>query len=159
MMIFDRIRQLLIVFEKSVAIASLVSLLALSLMQIIARNFFDSGFNHVDVITRHLVLCVAFVGAALACDTDGNIKIDILATLLPQRFKKILFRPLIVFASAIAITLTWHALRFWQEEWQYAAESERTEVLFALVIPAGFAILALHFVLLGLSVQKERDAS
>lgn len=156
----DRLRQYLTAAEKLVAAASLILLLALSLIQIVARNFFDTGFSHLDVITRHLVLCIAFMGAALACENNGHIKIDVLATLLPEKYKNRLTRPLIFFGVVICGLFAWHALRFWRNEWAFAGEAERLEVLFTLMIPIGFVVLTLHFLLLGLSGrQAGRDTA
>lgn len=55
----------LIYFEKLIAGTSLLLLLILSLSQVVLRNFFELGFSEIDVLSRHLVLFITFMGAAL----------------------------------------------------------------------------------------------
>ena len=48
----------LIHVEKWIASLSLLLLLVFTLVQIIARNFFDTGFPVLDIISRHLILFI-----------------------------------------------------------------------------------------------------
>ncbi|MBI3188106.1 MAG: TRAP transporter small permease subunit, partial [Gammaproteobacteria bacterium] len=62
----------LVVLEKMLVAASLFLLLAFTLIQVIARNFFDTGFPALDIISRHLVLYIAFLGAALITEDQKH---------------------------------------------------------------------------------------
>jgi TRAP-type C4-dicarboxylate transport system permease small subunit len=148
---FRKLKHGLIRFEKWTASLSLLVLLIFSLTQIIARNFFDTGFAHLDMITRHLVLLLAFMGAALISEQNGHIKIDILATLLTSRQKEKLARPLLLLSAMVCAVFSWYAIQFWIDEWHYASQHERWQVVFALVLPVGFTTLCLHLVLLVLT--------
>jgi TRAP-type transport system small permease protein len=150
------LKRSLIALEKSLAVVSLFLLLAFSLVQIVARNFFDFGFTHLDTISRHLVLYLAFMGAALIIEDDRHIKIDILAAFLTDKHKRLLLQPLLLLAAIICAFFAWHALRFWLDEWHYAADAERWQVLMALILPAGFCTLTLHFLLCVLTGQSGR---
>jgi hypothetical protein len=49
--------------------------------------------------------------------------------------------------------MTWAAIRFWYDDWQYVAEHERWSSVLALITPFGFFLLSLHFLLGGLFIQ------
>ena len=51
--IIFKIKHGLITVEKLIAAGSLLLLLMLAVFQVIARNFFDTGFTHMEVVTRH----------------------------------------------------------------------------------------------------------
>jgi len=45
------------------------------LSQVIMRNLFELGFAELDTLTRHLVLFVTFMGAALISEGNKHIKL------------------------------------------------------------------------------------
>lgn len=145
--LLQRLRRLLVGFETGMAGLSLLLLILLSLGQTLARNFFDTGLPVADSLTRYLVLYVTFFGAALAADTDRHIKIDVICAWLASPWRARLFRPLQALGALICLLLFQAALRFWRDEWQYAADHERFLVVLNLIIPVGFGLLCLHFVL------------
>lgn len=150
MILLQQFKHYLIALEKVLAASSLLLLLAFTLVQIIARNFFETGFAPLDVISRHLVLYVAFVGAALITEDQNHIKIDFMVHLFSAKQKILLLRPLGIMAAIICGIFAWHASRFWLDEWQYAVPQDRWIALLALILPVGFALIALHFVLLAI---------
>ncbi|HSH30323.1 MAG TPA: TRAP transporter small permease subunit [Thiohalobacter sp.] len=154
----QRLRRLLVGFETGMAGFSLLLLVLLTLGQIIARNFFDTGLPAADSLTRHLVLYVTFFGAALAADGDRHIKIDVVCAWLASPWRGRLFRPLQALGALICLLLFQAALRFWRDEWRYAADYERWQALLNLIIPVGFGLLCLHF-LLGLLLGPQRTGS
>lgn len=158
-----KIKHGLIFFEKFVAASSLLLLLLMAIVQIIARNFFDTGFMHMDVISRHLILFIIFMGAALVSEQNRHIKIDILVPLLSSKQQEKLIRPLLLLCAVISAIFAWYAVGFWLDEWQYAPVNEQWSVYLALILPVGFAILALHLLLLTITgfeherVLKEKE--
>jgi len=143
----EQLRRGLIRIEALLAGLSLLLLLLLSLGQIVARNFFDTGATAADELQRHLVIYVTFFGAALATDAGRHIRIDVLSAWLSEAWMERLHRPLN--AIGLLVTGLWlqAALRFWRDEWQYAPAHEHWLVLLKLIIPVGFGLLALHFLL------------
>jgi len=141
------IRDRLVQFEVLLAAASLLLLLLLALIQIIARNGFDTGIAQADSLTRHLVLYVTFFGAALAIDRERHIKIDIASTLLSEKTRALLYRPLQILAAVVCGFLADAAVRFWRDEWAYVQDYERWQTLVGLILPTGFILLTLHFLL------------
>lgn len=133
------------ILEKSLAALSLLLLLLFALIQVIARNFFETGFPVLEVISRHLVLYVTFLGAALITTDHKHIKIDFLQHFLSVRQKQWLVRPLSLLAALVCAAFAWHAARFWLDEWQYASTQDEWIVILASILPVGFCIIGLHF--------------
>lgn len=154
-------KQTLIAIEKFIAAASLLFLLLFTLVQVIARNFFDTGFAQLDIIARHLVLFIMFMGAALACEGNSHIKIDVLCAYLPQDKKNKLIKPLFLLSSVITSIFAWYSAVFWLDEWSYASSNQYLSVFMAIILPCGFIVLGLHFLLLvflGLDSQKQSSS-
>jgi len=146
-----KIKQGLIFFEKLIAASSLLLLLILAIFQFFARNFFDLGYSQLDMIARHLILFIIFMGAALASEKNKHIKIDILIPFLSTEQQQKLIKPIFLFSSIISAVFCWYAIIFWLDEWQYAPVNELLSVYLALILPIGFFILALHLLLLSMT--------
>ena len=54
--------------------------------QVLARNFFATGIPHAEILSRYMVLYVAFFGAVLAVEGSKHIRIDVVAACMkPER--------------------------------------------------------------------------
>jgi TRAP-type transport system small permease protein len=146
-------RHALMRMESFMAGASLLLLLSLVFGQVLARNFFASGIPHADILSRYMVLYVAFFGAALAVEQHKHIRIDLVAAFLDTRRIRKLRAPLYLISAGLCTIMTWAAMRFWYDDWQYVAEHERWSSILALITPFGFSLLSLHFLLGGLFRQ------
>ena len=152
-----QLRAAVVRLESWLAAGSLLLLLLLALLQIVARNLFDTGFADADNLSRYLVLYVMFFGAALAVERNRHIRIDVFGTLMSPSARALLHRPLYVLAALVCLLLTVAAVRYWRDAWQYAPDHERWLVLTSLVIPLGFGLLCLQFSLAALLGPAEED--
>ena len=144
------LRHALIRMEVFMAGGSLLLLLAIVFGQVLVRNFLESGIPHADILSRYLVLYVSFFGAALAVESHRHIRIDVVAACMkPERTRR-LRPPLYLISACLCAALTWAAMRFWYDDWQYVADHERWASILALITPFGFSLLTLHFLLGGL---------
>ena len=148
---FYTARLKLIQFEKILAGTSLALLLGLSLLQVILRNIFDFGYSDIDIITRHLVLFITFMGAALVSEKNQHIKIDCVTSIISESLKQKLKQPLLLISSSICAVFFWYALRFWLDEYEFSPKNEQLALYLSLILPVGFLILSLHFLLLSFS--------
>lgn len=146
--LFFKLKHGLILFEKVMAASCLILLLSLAIFQLIARNFFDAGFAQMEIVTRHLILFIIFMGAALISEQNRHIKIDVLTHFLSVKRQEQLVRPLIFLSSIVSGIFAWYSIGFWQEELTYAPTNERLAAYLAFILPAGFSILSLHLLLL-----------
>lgn len=140
-------RERLIRLEGALAGISLLLIILLSLGQIGARNFFDTGLPAAATLVRHLVLYVLFLGAVLAVEQQRHIKIDALAAWLPETWNRHLARPLNLLAAVVCALFTRAAVRFWADAWHYAEPGQHWATALDLIIPVGFGLLSLHFLL------------
>ena len=132
--------------EGTIAIGGLALLLVVSLLEIAARNFFHAAIPGADLLNRNLVLWISLLGAVLAVPGQ-HIKIDALAVWLAPAWRRRLEAPIFFFATLVCGALFWAAARFWIEEWRHAPQAEKWTAALAVIIPAGFFLLALHFAL------------
>jgi TRAP-type C4-dicarboxylate transport system permease small subunit len=49
------------------------------------------------------------------------------------------------------------AWAYWQDEWTHVADQERWMTLLALILPGGFGLLSLHFLLAGLIGKRTTE--
>jgi TRAP-type C4-dicarboxylate transport system permease small subunit len=152
-------RHALVRMETFMAGAALLLLLALVFGQVLARNFFETGIPNAEILSRYMVLYVAFFGAVLAIERHKHIRIDVVAACMSPERIKTLRAPLYLISSILCGIMTWAAIRFWYDDWQYVAEHERWSSVLALITPFGFFLLSLHFLLGGLFRQPPEAGS
>jgi TRAP-type C4-dicarboxylate transport system permease small subunit len=79
----------------------LSTLVVVGVLQIVLRNFFNTGVLWADPLMRHIVLWLGALGASLATARLRHINIDVFTRLLPKRIKPT--RRLLVYtATALA---------------------------------------------------------
>ena len=145
--LLSRLERTLDRLEAFLAVAGLILMLVLSLVQIGARNFFDTGFPLADELLRYLVLLVSFLGAVLAVREQRHIKIDIALSWMAPAWRHLVEVLFNFLSSVVCILFAWAAARFWAVEWQTAPAPDKWIAGLVLVLPVSFALLALHFLL------------
>jgi TRAP-type C4-dicarboxylate transport system permease small subunit len=151
------LRHVLVRMDTFMAALSLLLLLALVFGQILMRNLLNSSIPHADILARYLVLYVTFFGAALAIESHRHIRIDVIAACMRAEGIRVIRPPLYLVSALVCAMLAWAAVRFWHDDWQYAADHERWSSILALITPFGFSLLTLHFLLGGLFVVAETE--
>jgi TRAP-type transport system small permease protein len=141
------LRQTLVRFDAFMAGSALLALLLLILGQVLLRNFFETGIPAAEVLSRYLVLYVAFFGAGLAVEQHRHIRVDAVAAFLDRDRALRLQPPLNLISAVVCSLLAWGAMRFWYDDWQNVAIDERWSSILALITPFGYCLLALHFLL------------
>jgi len=145
--VIEKLEHGLVKAESVIAALSLFLLLLLSLVQILTRNIFDFGFPQIEIINRNLLVICGSMGAVIATAKLRHIKVDAFTVFLSKRVLSLLRCPLAVFSALVCATLSYHAGIFVADEWQYIPANERWTLPFTLIYPAGFGLLALHFLL------------
>ncbi len=128
-----------------IAASSLTLLLALSIFQILLRNFYDFGYPEIDIINRHLLIVCGMMGATLATSKFAHIKIDALSTVLSDVTKNRLRLPINLFSCGVCLLLCYYSTIFVSDEWQFAPANERWTLPFTLIYPFSFALISMHF--------------
>jgi len=143
-------------FEDGMLILALVSMLAMALLQIVLRNFFDSGFLWAESFLRILVLWVAMLGAMVATRERNHISIDLLSRILPPRLYGPLRNFAMLFSVAVCATAAWYSVEYVSYEYQdeTIAFAEVPVWVCQSILPVGFAVMALRF-LIGIFDRRE----
>ena len=152
------LRHALVRMETFMAGLSLLLLLSLVFGQVLMRNLLNSSIPHADILARYLVLYVTFFGAALAIESHRHIRIDVVAACMRPEGIRLIRPPLYLISAVVCGVMSWAAMRFWYDDWQYASEHERWSSILALITPFGFSLLTLHFLLGGLFVATAPDS-
>lgn len=133
--------------ESILLVAAVLALVGLSAAQIFARTLFDGGWTWVDPLTRALVLWTAMLGALAAARDDRHINLDAITRLLRGTPRRIARIATLGFASAVSAVLAWYG-------WQLVLlDRELATPAFGfvqawqvqLILPIGFGLLALRF--------------
>lgn len=159
-----RLDEALFRFEGTLLVLFLSVMILLSFVQVVLRNAFSETLLWGEILLRHLVLWIGFIGAAMAASADRHINIDALTRFLTPRLKlatKILTN---LFAALICFFLLRASLTF------LGNEIEDGSVLYGdipswysqIIIPGGFGLIMIHFLIraaVSLDTLFRKDAS
>jgi TRAP-type C4-dicarboxylate transport system permease small subunit len=142
-----RLERSLVLMELGVAMVAFIAMLALSLFDIVGRNFFYATFPGGDMILRQLVLWVALPGAALAVAGQQHLHLDPANLAARPRWKRAVSLPFNLASSAVCALLATAGWRFWYGEWQYSHDGAWLLAGMGVILPVAFGLLTLHFLL------------
>ena len=135
--------------EEFLLILILSFMVFFSFLQVVFRNIFSEGIPWADIFLRHLVLWIAFVGAALTTRYEKHISIDILSRFFNKKlnaFRKILINAI---SGSVCCYLTRASWVFMMDE--KIAGSEMflgiSTWSFLVVLPFAFTIITFRFYL------------
>jgi len=148
MKILKSIESVLNKIEGAVLIFLLLVMLFMAFGQVVLRNLSTGGIVWGDILLRHLVLWIGFLGAALATSGERHITIDILTRYLSDRFKGVVATVSNVFAAVICFLLFRASLTFIEFEISNnnTVFSEIPSWYAQIIIPVGYGLLTFHFI-------------
>ena len=132
--------------ENSALWIALATMLALALLQIVLRNFFDTGLLWIESFLRILVLWLAMLGAMIGTRERNHIRIDILSRFASMRAKAWLSKINALFASMICLVAVYASIRLVIFEYQDGLTAFAwVPVWFCqLILPVGFLVMFLR---------------
>lgn len=143
----EKTEQALNRFVALLAAIGFAAMLIFSLLQIVTRNLFNYSLPGSETLLGHLVLWVGMIGAVLAVRPRRHVKIDLGPAWLGERFSARVAPWLNVFSTVVCALLAWAAMRFWWQEWVHVNPASRGVVLLSLILPFGFSLLAVNFLI------------
>ena len=156
-----RLERKLFIFEEWALVAGLVIMIVAGTMQVLLRNFFNTGVEWADILVRSLVLWVGFLGASLATRKAKHINIEIVSKIITNpTLAKIRLRTVLAISLALTITLLKIAIDYTIIEAgnnMYAFLRIPTWVVF-IIVPISLFLIALRLLielLLGEPIEKE----
>lgn len=122
-------------------------MLAMALMQILLRNFFDAGIFWAESFLRILVLWIAMLGAMVATRNANHLSIDVAARFLPARHVLWISVFTSLISSFVCAVIAYYAFLFVKFEY------EDGTIAFAIVpswvcqsiLPFGFGVMSVRF--------------
>jgi len=156
--ILTRVIQIVHRFEDALLISALLSMLMMAVIQIGLRNFFDSGIFWAESFLRVLVLWIAILGAMVATRESNHISIDAISRFLAPTAFRIVLLLTSLFSAVICGVVAFYSFEF--VEYEYLDKT----IAFAAVptwvcqsiIPVGFTIMAIRFVITGITRSLEK---
>jgi TRAP-type C4-dicarboxylate transport system permease small subunit len=134
--------------EDTALVVLLGSMVLLAVLQIVLRQFFDSGISWADELVKIIVLWLAMVGSIAAARDNRHIRIDVLSHVLPEKLV-VLTRVIVdLFAAAVCVVIAWQAWRYLQLEieWQETVLGDVPAWVAHAVVPVAFLLIAYRFV-------------
>ena len=159
MSLLQRIDAILNTIEHALLVLLLALMVVLAFAQVALRNVFSTGIFWADVLLRHLVLWLGFLGALLAASDERHIHIDALRHLMPERLRRVADVVTHLFAAFVCFLFMQASWSFVQNEIavKRMATDEIPPWVAEIIIPIGFGLLVVHFIIR--SVLRAGDAT
>jgi TRAP-type C4-dicarboxylate transport system permease small subunit len=155
---WERLNEIIARIEKYLVVLLLSLMMVLAVMQIVLRNFFETGLSWGDVLVRYLVLWVAFIGAALATKEGKHINMEIFSQWVSEKGDTYLKGLAHLCSIFICGLLTYAAIKFIHFEAQLGSTIILGIPIWIpeLIIPITFGLMAFRFTLQFASTLTER---
>lgn len=133
--------------ENAFLVGLLGAMMLLSVAQIIAREFFGTGFFWAGESIRIMVLWLAMVGAVAACRENRHIRVDAISHWLSDQLVKVIRLGVDLFAAVVCAVIAWHSWRYIQEEIEYedVVLFDTPAWIVHIVVPIAFALMSYRF--------------
>lgn len=138
--------------EDAVLVLLLGALIVVAGGQIVLRQL-NVAVIWADPLTRLLILWITVFGAVAASRDNQHITIDALSRFLPPGAQRAAAAVVGLFASAVCVVLAWQAARFVGLEHAMGTPGLGAVPawVLALVLPIGFALIAIRYVIVALA--------
>lgn len=149
MKILARVDDVLTRIEGVLLVLFLSVMIVLSFVQVVLRNGFSESLLWGDILLRHLVLWIGFIGAALATSRDRHISIDALTRFLTPRRKAAAKIVTNLFAATVCYFLFQASVTFVGNELADSSTvyGDIPSIYSQIIIPVGFGLIIIHFLI------------
>lgn len=148
-------------FEDWVLTLLVVGMVVLAGAQIVLRNAFDSGFSWAEPVLRALVLWSAMLGAVIATRDDQHIGLDFIARFVSGTALRVARFVALAFAAALCAAMAWHSWALVQLDREGHTEGVLgiPAWMLELILPLGFGLMALRFLIRSVLPPKEHEST
>ena len=136
--------------EEALLALLLTAMIGVAAVQVVLRNFFDSGLYWGDSAVRVIVLWVAMLGAMVASRHDEHIRIDLAGRYLPVQLKPHVIRLVNLFTCGILLLFAWYSFEFVRYEYQDGtlAFAQVPAWVCEAIMPLGASVMAVRYAIL-----------
>jgi TRAP-type C4-dicarboxylate transport system permease small subunit len=133
--------------ESALLIVLLVGMVLLAFAQVVLRLVFSAGFIWGDIILRHSVLWIGFLGGALGVSSSRHITIEAFAHFMSPRTRSAVSIFANLFGAAVCVLLAIAASKFVTDEIASGTTvfGNIPSWYAELIIPVGFSLFVFHF--------------
>ena len=142
-----RLDNLIAHMEKWILVFIVMAMVSFAFLQVLLRNIFSEGFLGGDIILRHLVLWVGFIGASLATRENKHINIDVFSRFIKGRKKIFVEILVLLFSALVAYLLLKASISFVMMEKEFGSTlfGSVQAWYFQVIIPIGFMLILFRF--------------
>jgi TRAP-type C4-dicarboxylate transport system permease small subunit len=118
------------------------------MLEIILRNFYQTGITGGDDLIRHLVLWIAFFGAGVATRSNAHVKMDALTNFLPDNWLKYSDAVVNLFCTVVSGVLVYASVKFVYIEFGSHGHSSFFHLplwVMEIILPVGYLLLTGRF--------------
>lgn len=136
--------------EDAVLLVILVSMILLAGVQILLRNFFDTGLFWGDEMLRLMVLWLTLAGGLAASRMDKHISIEVLDRFLPRSAQLIAKIIIDLFTASVCALFAWHSARFVMASYEFGdvLMKDTPAWVMQIILPIGFGLMAYRHLVL-----------
>lgn len=140
------------IVESSLLVGSLFTIIFLTVLQIILRNFFSFSISWVEPLNQHLVLIIAFLGAMVAGRNGEHIAFDVVQHYLPDRFKRTVVLLGGILSAGVCFYLTYLFTKLTYLDFLDPIPAFGTipQWIFEIIIPIGFFVIGFRLLKLAI---------
>lgn len=146
--------------EDALLVGVLFLMIALSVLEIVLRNFFGESLLWIEPVLQNGVLWIALLGAMVGSRRDEQIRIDIASHYLPAVIQRWLSVLIDLVTAGICALVAWYSAVFvFTDQIHYGgyAFAHMPSWVLQAIIPVGFAMIGLRYlVLFGLNLAGRR---
>ncbi len=139
-------------FESLLMALTLLFMIGVAFLQVVLRNFWDTGIAWGDPVVRALVLWVGFLGASIATQKRSHIRFDVFAKFLPRFLHR--WADVVVYLSSagVSVLLAKASYEFVLSEKEFGdmLVPHLPSWIALSIIPVGFCIIAFRMFLAAL---------
>ena len=123
----------------------------MAVVQIVLRNLFDSGIIWGDILVRILVLWIGMTGAVVGSRRGEHINVDLATRYLPDAARLVVGAVVAMLTAAVCGVASYYSFKFVAAEAAFGgtAFADVPVWLCQVIIPFGFAVIAVRYFLLG----------
>ena len=134
--------------ESAILIVLLIGMVLLAFAQVVLRIAFSMGLIWGDILLRHSVLWIGFLGGALGISNNRHITIEAFAHFMSSRTRSALSIITNLFGAAVCVLLASAAVKFVRDEISSGSSVFGTIPSWyaEIIIPIGFSLFVFHFV-------------
>jgi len=119
--------------------------------EVIARSFFDYSTGVCDEMSAYLLIAVTFFGVSYTFKEDGFIRVDIIYTRIPEKWRNLLDISLYLLSFVYVITVLLYVWKYWMRTYMLQMTSNyisRTPLYIPqTVMVIGMFLLVLQMIL------------